>query len=247
MERGSCDWSRSVAKEARVRLEIRHRLAGVDVEDLDAMFLCSTMHMSVSCSMLWSYTAISKALLRQYLRCKDRCVFMHTESPQMVRCCQDRLHTLIHTDVPQFDLATATAAHEFALTTSLQMHVGDPLLVLFPDLDHGSCRLLPLVVDSNSTITETGHEDITLYLIRGEGCDAGSRTRGYILGESAWGTTLVWYITYTGANFGACIPHTNHLDITSNQDKTPSLLPVKYKSGILVARNKIGQGSEACN
>jgi hypothetical protein len=101
---------------------------------------------------------------------------MNTESPQMVRCGHDRLHALVHANVPKFDLATAAAAHEFALTTSLQVHVGDPLLVLFPDLDHGSSGLLALVVNSNSTIAKTGYKDITLYLIRGKGGNAGSRT-----------------------------------------------------------------------
>jgi hypothetical protein len=47
MERSGCNWSRSVAEEAGVWLEVRHRLAGIDVENLDAMFLCSTMQMSV--------------------------------------------------------------------------------------------------------------------------------------------------------------------------------------------------------
>jgi hypothetical protein len=46
MERSGCNWSRSVAEEAGVWLEVRHRLAGIDVENLDAMFLCSTMQMS---------------------------------------------------------------------------------------------------------------------------------------------------------------------------------------------------------
>jgi hypothetical protein len=41
MERCSCNWSRSVAEEAGVWLEVRHGFASVDVEDLDAMFLCS--------------------------------------------------------------------------------------------------------------------------------------------------------------------------------------------------------------
>jgi hypothetical protein len=100
---------------------------------------------------------------------------MNTESPQVVCCCHDRLHTLVHANVPKLDLATAAAAHEFALTTSLQVHVGDPLLVLFPDFDHGSGRLLALVVNSNRTIAKTGYKDITLYLIRREGGNAGSR------------------------------------------------------------------------
>jgi hypothetical protein len=40
----SCDryWGGSIAKKARVRFEVRHRLAVVDVEDLDAMSLCAT-------------------------------------------------------------------------------------------------------------------------------------------------------------------------------------------------------------
>ena len=38
---------RSVAKETRVWLKIRHRLTTVDVEDLDAMLLCPTENVSL--------------------------------------------------------------------------------------------------------------------------------------------------------------------------------------------------------
>ena len=47
MESGGCNWSRSVAEEAGIWFEIGHGQASIDVEDLDAVFLCSTMHMLV--------------------------------------------------------------------------------------------------------------------------------------------------------------------------------------------------------
>jgi hypothetical protein len=41
MKRRGCNRGRSVAEKAGVWLEVRHGFASVDVEDLDAMFLCS--------------------------------------------------------------------------------------------------------------------------------------------------------------------------------------------------------------
>jgi hypothetical protein len=47
MECGSSNGSRAVAKEPRVWLKVRYGPAGVDVEDLDAMLLCSTTIVSI--------------------------------------------------------------------------------------------------------------------------------------------------------------------------------------------------------
>lgn len=42
MEGSDGDWRRPITKETRVGLEMRYRLAVVDVEDLDPMPLCAT-------------------------------------------------------------------------------------------------------------------------------------------------------------------------------------------------------------
>jgi hypothetical protein len=52
------------------------------------------------------------------------------------------------------------------------MNVGDPLLVLFPNLDHGGGGLLALIIHSYGTITKTSDKHVSLDLIRGQGCDA---------------------------------------------------------------------------
>jgi hypothetical protein len=44
-------------------------------------------------------------------------------------------------------------------------------------------------------------------------------------------------VTYIGANFGSCIPHSNHLDVSCNESLTLTLLPVHNKAGIPVARD----------
>jgi hypothetical protein len=45
------------------------------------------------------------------------------------------------------------------------MNVGDPLSMLFPDLDHCVGRLLALIIDSDGTVTEAGNKDIPLDLV----------------------------------------------------------------------------------
>lgn len=92
----------------------------------------------------------------------------------MIRCCHDRFDALVHADIPQFDFATATATYKLTLTTTLQVHICDPLLVLLPNFDHGSGGLLALVVDPNSPITESSDKNITFDLVRCQRSDAGS-------------------------------------------------------------------------
>lgn len=46
MECSRSNWSRSVPKKARIWFEIGHRLATVDIENLDAMLLRSTGNVS---------------------------------------------------------------------------------------------------------------------------------------------------------------------------------------------------------
>jgi hypothetical protein len=54
MERSSCNGGRSVAKEAGVWFEVRHRLTSVDVKDLDPMFLCSTVKSQLTSQITYS-------------------------------------------------------------------------------------------------------------------------------------------------------------------------------------------------
>lgn len=59
MERCSRDWGRPVAEKARIRLKVGNRLARVDVEDLNAVLLRSTTHISmkVTSSVRLTYVA----------------------------------------------------------------------------------------------------------------------------------------------------------------------------------------------
>jgi hypothetical protein len=49
---------------------------------------------------------------------------------------------------------------------------------------------------------------------------------------------------YRGADFCASIPHTDRSDITSHQNLTATLLPVKYKASTPIASLKVCQGPE---
>ncbi len=90
----------------------------------------------------------------------------------MVGCCLDCFYTAVHADVPELDFAAAAPADEFALSAALEVDVGDPLFVLFPDLDHGCGGLLALVVDADCSVAETSYKDIAFDLV---GCQ-GSNT-----------------------------------------------------------------------
>lgn len=101
MESRRGDWSRAIAQEARVGLEVRYKLSVVDVEDLHAMLLSSTA--------TWLVDALD--CLCGNLRGKDRRVLVNAECAQMVCCRLDSLHTAVHSYVPQLHLSTSTAAH----------------------------------------------------------------------------------------------------------------------------------------
>jgi hypothetical protein len=115
------------------------------------------------------------------------------------------------------------------------MDVGDPLFVLFPDLNHGGGRLLALVIYAYGTITKASDEHISFDLIRGQGCDARARTRREILLKSAEVSRDAESVTYIGAYFGPCVPYADDLYVASNQNQTSTLLPIKDQAGILVA------------
>ena len=61
------------------------------------------------------------------------------------------------------------------------MDIGDPLLVLTPDLDHGCGWFETLVEDTDGAITETRDENVASDLVRCQGCDAGAGACGDIL------------------------------------------------------------------
>ena len=95
-------------------------------------------------------------------------MLVNTESAQVVCCRLDGFYTAVHSDVPQLHFSAPAAAHQLSLTAALQMYVRDPLLVFFPDLHHGSCRLLALIVHTNGTVAESSNEDVALNLVRGQ-------------------------------------------------------------------------------
>jgi len=95
------------------------------------------------------------------------------------------------------------------------MYVGNPLLVLLPDFDHGSGRLLSLIVNTDRTITEASDKDIAFDLIRCQGGDAGTRSCGQVLQWSVQGICLGEVMTHTSAYFSACVPNSYHLDVPS--------------------------------
>lgn len=100
-------------------------------------------------------------------------MLVNAESAQMVCCRLDGLYTAIHSDVPQLDFSAPTTADQLSLTTTLQMHVCDPLLVFFPDLHHCSCGLLTLIVNTDGTVAEPSNENIAFDLIRCQRGNAG--------------------------------------------------------------------------
>jgi hypothetical protein len=145
----------SIPQEARVRLPRAHRTAIIDIEQLDLVALRAD---------------------REHRR-----MFVDRKRFEIIRSGLDGLDRLVHANVPEFDFAVAAAADEFALAAALEVHVCDPLLVFFPDFDHGCCGLLALVVDADGAVAEAGDEDIAFDLIRGQRCDARAGARRYVL------------------------------------------------------------------
>lgn len=97
------------------------------------------------------------------------------------------------------------------------MDISDPLPVFLPDLYHSSRRLLALIVHTNGTVSKACDKYVSFNLIRSQGGDARPGSRGDILGESvAKHGRIAFEITYADADFCACIPDTDNLDITSH-------------------------------
>lgn len=49
---------------------------------------------------------------------------------------EDGRERVVHTEIPQFNFAVAAARDELSQATTLHMDIGDPLLMLTPDLNH---------------------------------------------------------------------------------------------------------------
>ena len=135
------------------------------VEDLDSVFRCSAIeilayYMSEQC--------------RSDLHSKYRQVLVCACRSQHIASCPDRLQRLIHTDVPQLDLAIAAGREQFTLPTTLHVDRADPVLVIgvLPLLHHRRLRLLADVENPDSTVTKAGDKNIASHLIRGERGDA---------------------------------------------------------------------------
>lgn len=155
MERCRRDRLTAVAQKSRVGFPLAHCSPSIDVEDFDLVALGA--------------------------HCENRGMLVNAKRLQVVLSRLNGLDTLIHTDVPKLDLAVAAARHEFTLTTTLQVHIRNPLFMLLPYLDHGCRRFLALIVHTNRAIAEACNENIAFDLIRGERCDAGARSGGYVL------------------------------------------------------------------
>lgn len=61
------------------------------------------------------------------------------------------------------------------------MDIGNPLLMLTPNLDHGCSWLETLIEDTDGAIAEARDEDIASDLVRRQRCDTRAGARGDIL------------------------------------------------------------------
>lgn len=92
---------------------------------------------------------------------------MHAQSPQCVLRRHYLLNGLLHPDIPQFDLAVPTPRHELSVTSTLQMHISDPLLVLAPAPCHCHGGFQALVEDADGAVAVAGAEDVASYGVGG--------------------------------------------------------------------------------
>ena len=106
------------------------------------------------------------------LHCKYWCMFMHTQAPQGIVGRPDGMHGRVMSEIPEFDFSIATTTDQLSRTPSLQVHIGDPLLVLSPNPYHGFARTIALVVYPHCSIAEAGHKDVACNLVRSQRGDA---------------------------------------------------------------------------
>ena len=99
------------------------------------------------------------------LRSKDWCMLMDAQSPHGVLGCRNGSQGIIHTHVPKFDLAIATSTNKLSQASPLHMHVGDPLLMLAPHLDHCLSWSETLIEHTNGAVTIATHKNEACYLV----------------------------------------------------------------------------------
>ena len=114
---------------------------------------------------------------------ENGCMLMHGQGAQRILCGAHRAKRLVLADVPELDLAVAAAGDEFAETAALHVDVCDPLLVVAPAFDHGLLGAEALIEDTDGAVAVAAHEHVAGDLVRGEGCDAGARASGDVLGK----------------------------------------------------------------
>lgn len=106
---------------------------------------------------------------------------MDTQGAKSVFGSRDGGKRAIHAEIPQSNLAIAAARDEFSQATTLHVDIGNPLLMLTPNLDHRCSWLETLVKDTNGAITEARDENVASNLVRCQRCDAGTGACGDVL------------------------------------------------------------------
>lgn len=148
---------------------------------------------------------------------KNGCMLMHGQCTQRVLCCAHGAKRLVLADIPELDLAVAAAGDEFAEAAALHVDVCDPLLVVAPAFDHGLLGAEALVEDTDGAVAVAAHEHVARDLVRGEGCDAGARASGNVLGNISRVFTFGEQgKAYIGAYLSSRIPDSNDFDITGD-------------------------------
>ena len=159
MECGVHNWRGAVVvQEVVVRL-VGREVCAVHIECLDLVSIGATGNRNVSiCKEVGS--------VLHNLHGKHWSVLMDTQSPQCVLGGLDGVDRLVHSKVPKPHFAIAAPRDKFSYSASLHVHVRNPLLMLPPHLDHGSCWFQALIKDTHCTISETGNEYVPCNLIR---------------------------------------------------------------------------------
>lgn len=129
--------------------------------------------------------------MEEYLHAEDRGMLVNAQGSKGILGGVDGRECVVHTEIPQSNFAVAATRDEFSQATTLHVDVGDPLLVLTPNLDHGGCRLQSLVEDAYGTVTKACDEDVTSHLVRCQGRNARSGScRNILHGMSVCGKKL---------------------------------------------------------
>lgn len=174
---------------------------------------------------------------------------MHAQRPQGVVGRHDGRDGAIHPEVPESDLPVSTAGDQLSKAAALHVDISDPLLVIAPNFHHCRGGLESLIEHSNRAVAESCDEDVAGHLVGRQGCDTGAGpcrnvlTIDLELAPRAV-TRLHWCNTHSRADFGRCIPHTDHLDISCDQSLPLTLLPIKHQASVSVAGDQLRKGTE---